>query len=47
MIPYESDAAMADREIIEGLVEITALSISDVLVYELTYSSALFLFRFG
>lgn len=35
--PYESDADMTDEEIIEGLMEITALSLSDTLEDEPTY----------
>ncbi len=35
--PYDSDADMTDEEIIEGLMEITALSLSDVLADEPTY----------
>jgi hypothetical protein len=29
-LPYESDADMTDEEITEGLMEITALSLSDI-----------------
>jgi hypothetical protein len=36
-IPYESDADMTDEEILEGLMEITALSLSDTLEDEPTY----------
>ena len=35
--PYESDADITDEEIIEGLMEITALSRSDILKGEATY----------
>lgn len=35
--PYESDADMTDEEIIEGLMEITALSRSDILKDERAY----------
>jgi hypothetical protein len=36
-IPYESDADKTDEEIVEGLMEITALSLTDVLADEPAY----------
>jgi hypothetical protein len=36
-LPYESDADKTDEEIVEGLMEITALSLSDLLADEPTY----------
>jgi len=36
-IPYESDADKTDEEIVEGLMEITALSLTDSLADEPTY----------
>lgn len=36
-IPYESDAKKTDEEIVEGLMEITALSLTDVLEDEPAY----------
>lgn len=36
-LPYESDADMTDEEILEGLTEITALSLSDILTDEPAY----------
>lgn len=36
-VPYESDADKADEEIVEGLMEITALSLTDALADEPTY----------
>jgi hypothetical protein len=36
-LPYESDADMTEEEITEGLMEITALSLSDVLENEPAY----------
>ena len=35
--PYESDADKTDKEIIEGLMEITALSLTDSLADEPNY----------
>jgi len=35
--PYESDADKTDEEIVEGLMEITALSLSDTLEDEPAY----------
>lgn len=35
--PYESDAEKTDEEIVEGLMEITALSLSDTLDDEPAY----------
>ncbi len=35
--PYESDADKTDEEIVEGLMEITALSLSDTLQDEPAY----------
>jgi hypothetical protein len=35
--PYESDADKTDEEIAEGLMEITALSLTDLLADEPTY----------
>ena len=35
--PYESDADKTDEEIVEGLMEITALSLTDVLADEPAY----------
>jgi hypothetical protein len=35
--PYESDADKIDEEIVEGLMEITALSLSDTLEDEPAY----------
>jgi hypothetical protein len=34
---YESDADKTDEEIVEGLIEITALSLTDLLAEEPTY----------
>lgn len=36
-IPYESDADKTDEEIVEGLMEITALSLTDLLADEPAY----------
>ena len=36
-IPYDSDADKTDEEIVVGLMEITALSLTDVLEDEPTY----------
>jgi len=36
-LPYESDANKTDEEIVGGLMEITALSLSDTLEEEPTY----------
>jgi hypothetical protein len=36
-LPYESDADKTDEEIVEGLMEITALSITDSLADEPDY----------
>jgi len=36
-IPYESDADKTDEEIVEGLMEITALSLTDTLAEEPAY----------
>ncbi len=36
-VPYDSDADKTDEEIIEGLMEITALSITDIIADEPTY----------
>ncbi|MDD2835625.1 MAG: hypothetical protein PHY05_05690 [Methanothrix sp.] len=36
-IPYESDADKTDGEIVEGLMEITALSLIDLLADEPAY----------
>ena len=36
-IPYESDADKTDEEIVEGLMEITALSLTDSLADEPAY----------
>ena len=36
-VPYESDADKTDEEIVEGLMEITALSLTDVLADEPAY----------
>lgn len=35
--PYESDADKTDEEIVEGLMEMTALSLSDMLEDEPAY----------
>jgi hypothetical protein len=35
--PYESDADKTDEEIVEGLMEITALSLTDVTADEPAY----------
>lgn len=35
--PYESDADLTDEEIVEGLMEITALSLTDVMADEPNY----------
>lgn len=37
VIPYESDADKTDEEIVAGLIEITALSLTDVLEDEPAY----------
>ena len=36
-LPYESDADKTDEEIVEGLMEITALSLTDLLADEPAY----------
>lgn len=36
-IPYESDAGKTDEEIVVGLMEITALSLTDLLADEPVY----------
>ncbi len=36
-IPYESDADKTDEEIVEGLTEISALSLTDLLEDEPSY----------
>ena len=36
-LPYESDADKTDEEIVTGLMEITALSLTDVLADEPAY----------
>jgi len=36
-LPYESDADKTDEEIVEGLMEITALSLTDTLEDEPAY----------
>jgi len=36
-LPYESDADRTDEEILEGLMEITALSLTDALADEPAY----------
>ena len=36
-IPYESDVEKTDEEIVEGLMEITALSLTDLLADEPAY----------
>lgn len=37
VIPYESDVDKTEEEIIEGLIEITAISLIDLLADELVY----------
>ena len=36
-LPYESDADKTDEEIVEGLMEITALSLTDLMADEPAY----------
>ena len=36
-VPYESDADKTEEEIVEGLMEITALSLTDILADEPAY----------
>jgi hypothetical protein len=36
-VPYDSDTDKTDEEIVEGLMEITALSLTDVLADEPAY----------
>jgi hypothetical protein len=40
-IPYESDADKTDEEIVDGLMEITALSLTDLLADEPAYECSL------